>query len=83
MSLLPDVIIYPSWQRQYLSAISEPDPERLKAKIAAAKEALFRDSMELKTTADNPERMAMRDAACQLRTLMVSVLRYPSWTTTL
>jgi hypothetical protein len=83
MSHRPDVIIYPSWQPQYLSAISEPDPEKLKAKIAAVKEALFRRGMELKTTADNAERMAMRDAAHELRKLMVSVLRYPTWTTTL
>jgi hypothetical protein len=83
MSHLPDVIIYPSWQPQYLSAVRKLDPEKLKVKIATVKEALFRRGMELKTTGDNSERMAMRDAACQLRTLMVSVLRYPTWTTTL
>jgi hypothetical protein len=83
MSHLPDVIIYPSWQPQYLSALRELDPEKLKAEIAKVKEALFRRDMELKTTADNPERIAMRDAARQLRILMVSVLGYPTWTTTL
>lgn len=83
MSHPPDVIIYPSWQPQYLSALRELDPEKLKAKVATVKEAMFHRGMELKTTADNPELMAMRDAARQLRTLMVSVLGYPTWTTTL
>lgn len=83
MSHLPDVIVYPSWQPQYLSAVRELDPERLKVKISTAKEALFRRGMELKTAADNPERIAMRDATRELRTLMVSVLGYPTWTTTL
>jgi hypothetical protein len=83
MSHLPDVIVYPSWQPQYFAALRELDPQELKAKIAAVQEVMFRRGTELKTTADNPERIAMRDAACQLRTLMVSVLKYPSWTTTL
>jgi hypothetical protein len=38
---------------------------------------MFRRGLELKTDADDPERFAMRQAARQLRTLMIVVLGYP------
>ena len=67
------VVIYPSWQPQYLSALRELEPQELKAKIAAVQEAMFRRSTELKTAADNRELLAIREAARQLRNLRVSV----------
>jgi hypothetical protein len=78
MAPFADVIIYPSWQARYFSALRELDPHELKTKIAAVHEALSRRNTELNTTGDNRERMAMREAARQLRSLRVSVFGYPS-----
>jgi hypothetical protein len=73
MAHFADAIIYPSWQPQYFSALRELDPQELKAKTAAVREAMFRRSTELNTAADNRELLAIREAARQLRTLRVSV----------
>jgi hypothetical protein len=78
MAPFADVMIYPSWQPQYFSALRELDPQELKAKIAAVQEAMFRRGTELKTAADYRELLAMREAARQLRTLTVSVFGYPA-----
>jgi hypothetical protein len=68
---------YPTWQPQCESALTEVDSDKLKAKIAAAEEAIFRRGLELKTNGNDPERRAMLQAARQLRALMVAVLGYP------
>jgi len=73
MAPFADVIIYPSWQPQYFSALRELDPQELNAKIAAVQDAMFRRSTEPKTAADNRELLAIREAARQLRNLRVSV----------
>jgi hypothetical protein len=77
MNLSEKSLEYPIWQRQCLRAITEGDPERLKIKIALAEDAMFRRGADLKTDGDGPERFAMRQAARQLRALMLSVLGYP------
>jgi hypothetical protein len=76
MAPFANVIIYPSWQPQYFSALRELNAQVLTAKITAVREAMFRRSAELKTDADNPERLAMQEAARQLKTLRVSVFGY-------
>jgi hypothetical protein len=68
---------YPAWQAEYAAAIVETDPAKLKSKIELAEVALFRRAKELSTPPDDPERLAMRDAASALRVLLVQVLGYP------
>jgi hypothetical protein len=68
---------YAEWQPAYTAAILERDPSKLKEKIHAAETALFNRAQQLNTAENDPERLAMRDAAQALRSLLVTVLGYP------
>jgi CheY-like chemotaxis protein len=69
---------YQAWQSRVLSALAEPDKDKLKDRIMVAEAAMFRRGLELQASDDHhAERSAMFQCARQLRTLMVSVLGYP------
>ena len=66
------------WQSAYRAALCETDSARLKEKIHAAETALYNRAQQLNTPQNDPERLAMRDAAHALRVLMVKELGYPA-----
>lgn len=76
----PNGISYPEWQPEFVAAITETDPVRLKEKIAAAEFAIFQRAQKLAPNGHEDEREAMRNAASALRGLLISVLGYPDST---
>jgi hypothetical protein len=68
---------YLEWQTEYMDAIMETDPVKLREKIHRAEYALFRRSQSPERSIGDAERQAMANAASALRVLMVEVLGYP------
>jgi len=61
---------YPNWQKPYLAALMEVNPQKLSEKIAIAEAAISQRARELTTNDwDIDEHLAVRDAAFNLHVL--------------
>jgi hypothetical protein len=61
---------YPKWQKPYLAALMEVNPQELNEKIAVAEAAISQRGRELTTNDwDIDEHLAVRDAAFNLHAL--------------
>ena len=61
---------YPNWQKPYLAALMEVNPQKLSEKIAIAEAAIPQRARELTTNDwDIDEHLAVRDAAFNLHVL--------------
>ena len=61
---------YPKWQKPYLAALVEVNPQKLSEKIAIAEAAISQRGRELTTNDwDIDEHLAVRDAAFNLHVL--------------
>ena len=61
-------------------ALLEPDPEKLKERVAEAEAAVFLRLQDLAQAQDNSaERLALHDASDALLTLKRNTLRFPHW----
>jgi len=61
---------YPGWQKPYLAALVEVNPQKLSEKIAIAEAAISQRARELTTNNwDIDEHLAVRDAAFNLHVL--------------
>ena len=67
---------YPEWKREYVAAIMETNPLKLRHKIHLAEDALFRRSQSPERPIDDAERQAMKNATDALRFLLVEALGY-------
>ena len=63
---------YPQWQKPYIDAMLETDPQILKSKICAAEVAIQKRIMNESTTPDSQEQQAISDALSNLRVLKTS-----------
>jgi hypothetical protein len=68
------------WQSIVHEALVELNPEKLKAKVAQAEEAIFNRLQALDKDPQNAEeRHALQDASNTLLTLKREVLKFPDW----
>ena len=71
---------YPEWQKSFQDALSEPDNQKLQAKVLVAEWKIYRRLEEISTNGDHhEERSAIADAVNELLALKVDRLNYPDW----
>jgi glycyl-tRNA synthetase beta subunit len=68
------------WKKLVQQALVEPNPDKLKEKVADAESAIFQRLQALERSSESSvERHALQDASNTLLTLKREVLKYPDW----
>jgi hypothetical protein len=71
---------YPTWQREYESALIECDPAKLFRRVAEAEAAIFNRLQALSESHDRQvERETIQDAITALRVIKRETLAFPDW----
>jgi hypothetical protein len=78
-SLVPDDDKF-DWQKPFHEALVEPEPDKLKGKVAEAEAAIFLRFQELAQSSNGAaEKQALQDASQLLLSLKREVLKFPDW----
>ena len=71
---------HPQWQKPVQDALSEPDKQKLQAKVLLAEWEIYRRLQAISTNGDHhEERSAITDALNELLALKFDKLNYPDW----
>ncbi len=75
-----DHLRFPEWQKPYLDALVELDPEKLPERVASAETAIIQRMEQFTASPDSEvERRAVKDALDALYVLKRDKLNFPDW----
>ena len=74
-----DTIKYPGWQRLYLNALKERDPQKLNELVSDAEGAIFLRMQELDGGANDQDELKAIQHACDgLLAIKTKILKWPA-----